>query len=268
MQIKNSALRLVGAGLIAVALAPWMGGAGTALAGGEGPPSGDDRATSHDGNTVTCAGAGLTGDIVTVTSTQDGTYIDITAVPAGKTVTGVVVKGGDAYNIYLPGALGSLPWLDLHAPLNPNGSPAGISHWFVCATTGSTSSTPVETTSSAPVETTSSAPVETTSSAPATTTSSAPATTTSSAPVVVSTTASQSAAQQSVSVLPTKAENTTATESDDTEVLAAEAGQLPHTGAGLPVGVLLMVSLGLLLGGGALMLLPGLALAKGHHRRH
>ena len=260
MQIKNSALRLVGVGLIAVALAPWMGGAGTALAGGEGPPSGDDRATSHDGNAVTCVDAGLAGDSITVTSTVDGPYIDITAVPAGKTVTGVVVKGGNGYNIYLPGALGSLPWLDLHAPLTPSDGPAGISHWFVCGTTGSTSSTPVESTSSTPVETT--------SSAPATTTSSAPVTTTNTAPVVVSTTASQSAAQQSVSVLPTKAENTTATESDDTEVLAAEAGQLPHTGAGLPVGVLLMVSLGLLLAGGALMLLPGLALAKGHHRRH
>ena len=49
---------------------------------------------------------------------------------------------------------------------------------------------------------------------------------------------------------------------------ATAAATLPHTGSGLPIGVLLVVSLGLLLAGGALLMLPGLAFQKGSHRRH
>ena len=41
-----------------------------------------------------------------------------------------------------------------------------------------------------------------------------------------------------------------------------------QSGSGLPVGLLLATSLALLLGGGALMMLPGLALARGKRRRH
>lgn len=151
MMTKTTALRTFGAVLMACAVIPWIG-AGTAIA--VAPPSGDTRATSFEGNAVDCDDAGLAGTIITVTSTQDGTLIDITAVPAGKTVTGVVVKGGDAYNVYLPAALGALPWNDLHAPLNGSEGPAGISHWYVCATdtppTTATTPPPPPTTSSAP----------------------------------------------------------------------------------------------------------------------
>ena len=49
---------------------------------------------------------------------------------------------------------------------------------------------------------------------------------------------------------------------------ATSAATLPHTGSGLPIGVLLVVSLGLLLAGGALLMLPGLAFQKGKRRRH
>ena len=156
MNIRDSVLRLTGAAMVTLAVAPWVG---TSAASASDLDSGDPRATAYAGNATTCSGgqnpAELPGDIIAVTSSEDGTYIDVAAVPHGVTVTGVVVKGGDAYNVYLPGALSGLPWMDLHAPLNGSGQPAGISHWFVCATE-TEQSTPVETT---PVETT---PVETT----------------------------------------------------------------------------------------------------------
>jgi LPXTG-motif cell wall-anchored protein len=104
------------------------------------PPSGDPRATSFAGNVSTCAEAGLPGVEINVTShITEKIYIDITAVPSGYTVTGVVVKGGDGYNRY-PN-LGKLPWDDLHPPLVSSGKPAEISHWFVCATKTTTTST-------------------------------------------------------------------------------------------------------------------------------
>jgi hypothetical protein len=67
------------------------------------------------------------------------TYVTVAGVPDGTTVTGIVVKGSDAYNVYLPGAL---PWKNLHSPIAGNsGKPATISHWFACGTETSTSST-------------------------------------------------------------------------------------------------------------------------------
>ena len=134
MQAKSSVLRLAGAAMITLAVAPWLG-VGQASATASRPDSGDSRATSYDGNVTTCAQAGLAGSFINVTSSQDATYIDITATPSSVTITGVVVKGGPAYNVYATGSLGSLPWLALHSPLNPNNKPAGISHWFVCGTT-------------------------------------------------------------------------------------------------------------------------------------
>jgi hypothetical protein len=222
MNVKNTALRLAGAAMITLAVAPWLGG-GSASAE-EPPASGDPRATSFNGNVVDCAGAGLAGSVIAVTSTEDATNVNITAIPAGNTVTGVVVKGGDAYNVYLPGALGTLPWLNLHAPLNPNAEPAGISHWFVCATP-----------------------------TPPTTPPTTPATVTTTPATVASTPAA---------VLPTKA-----SASPEVSVKGTKA-VLPHTGSGVKVGLLLATSLALLLGGGAMMMLPGLAPARGKRRRH
>jgi LPXTG-motif cell wall-anchored protein len=106
------------------------------------PQSGDPRATAVAGNVTTCAQAGLAGEQIKVTSNITGnTYIDITAIPAGYEVTGVIVKGGPAYNKYLPGALGALPWNDLHSPLVSSGKPAEISHWFVCGKKKTTTTT-------------------------------------------------------------------------------------------------------------------------------
>jgi hypothetical protein len=70
----------------------------------------------------------------------------------------------------------------------------------------------------------------------------------------------------SAAVLPTKA-STPAVSVKGTKAGTVKS-VLPHTGSGLPVGLLLATSLALLLGGGALMMLPGLAPARGKRRRH
>ena len=104
------------------------------------PVSGDARAVAYAGNIKMgdCAGAGLAGTAVAVSYTIDasGTYITITGVPAGTTLTGVVVKGGPAYNVYV----GDIR-TDLHSPLVDSGKPAQVSHWFACGITSTTSPT-------------------------------------------------------------------------------------------------------------------------------
>ncbi|MCP2256677.1 hypothetical protein LX15_000360 [Streptoalloteichus tenebrarius] len=123
---------LTAAGLVLVALAP----PGAAAAAPENPPaSGDPRAVASPGNAVKCSDVSLAGELVDLAHTVDESRatLDVTGLPEGLTVTGVVVKGGPAYNSYLPSALGPLPWRGLHAPVNPSGKPAQISHWFACA---------------------------------------------------------------------------------------------------------------------------------------
>ncbi|GGM61137.1 LPXTG cell wall anchor domain-containing protein [Longimycelium tulufanense] len=119
------------AGLVCTGLTP-----GLALADPiASPKSGDPRAVASPGNATSCSDVNLVGKKIDVTYTVDetNTYLDITEVPDGHTITGVVVKGGNAYNSYLPSALGDLPWKRLHSPMNPSGKPAQISHWFACA---------------------------------------------------------------------------------------------------------------------------------------
>jgi hypothetical protein len=101
------------------------------------PESGDDRATAHSGNVVgrDCSDLFPGSTAVPQGDVQfeggDNTAgLDITSVPDGIEIVGVIVKGGPAYNVY-PN-LGDLPWLDLHAPLVPSGEPAAVSHWFAC----------------------------------------------------------------------------------------------------------------------------------------
>jgi hypothetical protein len=99
------------------------------------PESGDDRATAHPGNVVgqDCSELfpGSTAvDDVRFEGGDNTAGLDITSVPDGIEIAGVIVKGGPAYNVY--SGLGDLPWLDLHAPLVPSGEPAAVSHWFVC----------------------------------------------------------------------------------------------------------------------------------------
>jgi hypothetical protein len=247
---------------MAAALVTW-GASGSFAQTTEPPPSsGDSRATSYNGNAVTCADAGLPGTIISVTSTHDGVYLDITAVPAGQTVTGVVVKGGPAYNVYLPGALGALPWLDLHAPLNASGSPAGISHWYVCGTASTTTTTPVTSTTT-PVTSTTTPVTSTTTPVTSTTTP------------VTTTVAATTTTAAGVSVLPTQASTSEEAEeegeSEETEVAVAgtkTGGELAATGAGMPLGVAVAVGLGLLLGGAALLLVPNRFASGAHRRRH
>ncbi|MGW4112478.1 hypothetical protein ACWEFJ_16510 [Actinosynnema sp. NPDC004786] len=143
--------RLFGAAtLLALGASGLLGGTATASPSGGTPAAGDDRAVPHAKNLEwnhenACARAGLAGQAFdeegtpTLPSTQTDTHVTITGGLEGYTVTGVVVKGGDGYNVYFTTPpegtkpLGDLPWEGLHSPLNPNGKPAGISHWFFCA---------------------------------------------------------------------------------------------------------------------------------------
>jgi hypothetical protein len=144
---------LIAAPLVSALL---LGATATAYADPPTPPqSGDDRATVVPGNVTTCAAANLPGHAIDVTSTIDQeTYITITAIPDGVTISGVVVKGSDAYNLYR----NLSAWTRLHSPLaGKSGQPATISHWFACGTgevrTTTKSSTPT-TTKSAPATST------------------------------------------------------------------------------------------------------------------
>lgn len=157
------------------------------------PQPGDDRATAHVGNVDigqpgnACEVVGLPGDEGTLpagTFTSDGTYLDVIALPEGFTITGVVVKGGDNYNVYPD--LGDLPWADLHAPLNNGGNVPEISHWFACLserTTTTTTTAPTTTTTTA--GSTTATTTTTTTTAAGTTTDVAGTTTTTPAPAVV-----------------------------------------------------------------------------------
>lgn len=124
------------------------------------PESGDARASVHAGNVVAqdCADLfpGSTavpqGDI-TFAGGDNTAGVDITVVPAGVEVVGVIVKGGPAYNVYEAADLGALSWRGLHAPLVPSGQPAAVSHWFVCGVGESETSAPTETPTDTPTDT-------------------------------------------------------------------------------------------------------------------
>jgi LPXTG-motif cell wall-anchored protein len=106
--------------------------------------SGDERAVAYDKNVAeghgdVCTVGGLTGSVIdkaklTFTGgvAEVDQYLNITAVDAGVTVTGVVVKGGDAFNVYLAAKLGPLPWNKLRSPDNNGGNIPTISHWYAC----------------------------------------------------------------------------------------------------------------------------------------
>jgi hypothetical protein len=225
LRVATAVLLTLGATLVASGMA--------AAATDTPPPSGDDRAVVHSGNAVTCEQAHLSGTIIKVTATVDpsNTYVTVTGLPDGTTVTGIVVKGSDAYNVY--SGLGGLPWKNLHAPIAGNsGKPATISHWFACGTeTTTTSKTPCPPSSTSATSSTSS-----TSSTSNTSTTTAPSsTTTTTAPVTTTTTAVAAA--------------TTTTNSADTTPLAY---------TGFSGGWLVILAAILLLGGAALIAIPKL----------
>lgn len=133
---RTGLVRLAGAVLIGCAAAVAFAAAPVGASDGE-----DDRARVFDGNIQDgdCAKADLEGEAVTVEATNDGTFVTITGIPDGITLTGVVVKGGDRANIYDAPS----DWTNLRSPLNKGGQIPAISHWFACGIEG-TGSTPSE----------------------------------------------------------------------------------------------------------------------------
>ncbi|MBP2322690.1 LPXTG-motif cell wall-anchored protein [Kibdelosporangium banguiense] len=120
----------------------------------------DTRPSTGTGSPATCRSAGLPGDKLEVTATvRDNTYIDITAVPSGYQLTGVLVQGLRTYSKYT--WLGDLPWNNLQAP-----QAVAFTSWFACAKPRTLMPTTAITTTTATTTATSSS-----SSAVATTTS-------------------------------------------------------------------------------------------------
>ena len=140
------AKRLAGGSIAALLIAPWLGGFVANAASTTPPPSGDARATSVSGNAVTCADVGFPNDTLFGASnssgnsgsgfavTSDGQNLTVSAIPANTTIDVLIVKGGDAYNVYPSGTFTTLPATGLHAPLvgNPPKNIPTISHWFLC----------------------------------------------------------------------------------------------------------------------------------------
>ncbi|HEX5494579.1 MAG TPA: hypothetical protein VFX70_08420 [Mycobacteriales bacterium] len=131
--------RLAGAALIASAAAVVVA-SGTASAMFHRRPdlsSGDARATAHPNRRffdLDCRRAGLAGSRTGVTAfTDDGrTHLTVTSVPTGVDVTGLVVQGVLAYNVYPRSRLGVLPFQRLRAPDRPGGRPGPVLRWFAC----------------------------------------------------------------------------------------------------------------------------------------
>lgn len=136
--------RLVGSGFAALLIAPWLGGVVANASSTATPDPGDPRATAVSGNAVTCADVGFPNDTLFgasdssgntgsgFTVTSDGQNLTVSTVPANTTIDVLIVKGGDAYNVYPSGTFTNLPATGLHAPLVGNGNIGVISHWFLC----------------------------------------------------------------------------------------------------------------------------------------
>ncbi|WP_329055422.1 LPXTG cell wall anchor domain-containing protein [Amycolatopsis sp. NBC_01488] len=167
--------------IMALTTATLIGTAGSAFA----CHTDDNRATPTP-KPVTCDGLKPAGDkldkgLFTLgENTDHGKSMTITAVDKSvRSVTAIVVKGGDGWNVYVPegpqGMRGELPWENMRSPLDGQGQRAKITDWFACGMlsvappTGSTAPTkpPVETTKpSAPATSdTSVAPTSTTAPA-------------------------------------------------------------------------------------------------------
>jgi hypothetical protein len=257
MKVKNTALRLAGAAMIAVALAPWVGGAAANAAVTvylDKKWTGTDSATS-DVSQAGCAydevqqehaGQGwhfvLPGGEGLTTFTANFQSAGQVTVTTTETASGVIVQGGMGAVVYTPtdDVLVALAAFADHAgqgsAANAGNNDMQLSH--LC--NGEATPTPTPTPS-----------VSTTTPATVTTT-----------PATVTTTPATVTTTPAASVLPTKASASPEVSVKGTKTV------LPHTGSGLPVGVLLATSLALLLGGGALMMLPGLAPARGKRRKH
>ncbi|MCG8925364.1 LPXTG cell wall anchor domain-containing protein [Lentzea sp. CC55] len=147
-----------------------------------------------------CAVGGLSGNVVLPgefvhTGGDNQKHLNITGLPEDVQVTGMLVKAGDVFNVYLADELGdTLPWNELRAPVVDGGALPEIGQWFGCGIaveqppTSTTTTTTTTTTTSESTATHSSAPTSASSSEPATSSPSAeaaPTTTTTVAPVPV-----------------------------------------------------------------------------------
>jgi LPXTG-motif cell wall-anchored protein len=143
-----------------------------------------------------CTVGGLTGTPIhpnkfTYTGGDNQLHLNITGLPADVKITGMLVKGGDKFNVYLADKLGAtLPWNDLRAPFNNGGQLPEISHWFGCGVVDeqppSSTTTTTTTTTSESTVTHSSTPSSTSTSTSSSSSSEVVATTTTTvAPVPV-----------------------------------------------------------------------------------
>ncbi|MFI5614790.1 LPXTG cell wall anchor domain-containing protein [Amycolatopsis sp. NPDC051903] len=159
-----------GVTVAAVAGLALIGSATSALA----CTSDDGRANPTQGKAPDCSHIkGVSGDKLdegdfTFTGGDKSKSLNITAVKEGVKVDAIVVAGGDdGWALYVPGKRNltkDLPWNDLIAPKNYNGSQPKIDSWYACGTkTAPETSQPTK-----PAETPTTAPTETTS-APAST---------------------------------------------------------------------------------------------------
>ncbi|MEU3646332.1 LPXTG cell wall anchor domain-containing protein [Lentzea sp. NPDC034063] len=117
-----------------------------------------------------CTVGGLTGTPIhptkfTYTGGDNQQNLDITALPADFKVTGMVVRAGDVFNVYLAGKLGeALPWKGLRAPVLGDSTLPEIGEWFGCGvavekppvttTTTTTTTTTAKTSTQSPTSTT------------------------------------------------------------------------------------------------------------------
>lgn len=146
-----------------------------------------------------CTVGGLTGTPIhpskfTYTGGDNQHHLNITALPPDVTVTGMLVRAGDVFNVYLAGKLGdTLPWNELRAPSVDGETLPEIGEWFGCGIVkeqppSSSVTTPPPATISTETVTHSSTPTSTSTSTPTSSSSSAvvaTTTTTTVAPVPV-----------------------------------------------------------------------------------
>ena len=109
-----------------------------------------------------CAVGGLSGNVVlpgefAYTGGDNQKHLNITGLPEDVQVTGMLVKAGDVFNVYLADELGdALPWNELRAPVVDGGALPEIGQWFGCGIAveqppTSTTTTTTTTTTVAPV---------------------------------------------------------------------------------------------------------------------
>ncbi|WP_326565977.1 LPXTG cell wall anchor domain-containing protein [Amycolatopsis rhabdoformis] len=129
--------------------------------------SDDGRANPIQGHAPDCAhlngvsGKKLDQGDFTFTGGDKSKSLNITATKDGVKVEAVVVAGGDdGYAVYIPGKKNltkDLPWNNLIAPHNYNGSQPKIDSWFACGTKTAPETTqptkPAETPTTQPTET-------------------------------------------------------------------------------------------------------------------